>query len=59
MTSAVDTSDAGDGHVHDVAMNMLESGVDSEIEDNNNNAEDSEIDDTFTIPSQPVVKNDR
>jgi hypothetical protein len=29
------------------------------VEDNNNNAEDSEVDDTFTIPSKPVVKNDR
>ena len=28
------------------------------VEDNNNNAEDSEVDDTSTVPSEPVVKND-
>jgi hypothetical protein len=28
------------------------------VQDDKNNAEDSEVDDTFTVPSQPVVKND-
>lgn len=29
------------------------------VQDDNNNAEESEVDDTSTLPSEPVVKNDR